>query len=137
MKQFHALLILAFLFLSAAHSQTFTLAGMVQDKATGEPLVAANIRIEGTSRGTITNSQGLYRLSLERDSYVVVYSFIGYKQDTLRLTLDRPFVYDARLEASPIEMAEFLVTNEDPAMAIMRRVIENKKEPVRDSTKEL
>jgi hypothetical protein len=129
MKQPPFLLVVSFVFLffCAAHSQTFTLSGTVHDQATGEPLVAANIRIGGTSRGTITNSQGFYRLSLERGSYVVVYSFIGYKQDTLRLTLDRPFEYNARLEASPIEMAEFLVTNEDPAMAIMRRVIENKK----------
>jgi hypothetical protein len=129
MKKFQLPLILPFifLFLHGAHSQTFTLSGTVRDQATGEPLIAANIRIEGTSRGTITNSQGFYRLSLERGSYVVVYSFIGYKQDTLRLTLDRPVGYNARLEASPIEMAEFLVTNEDPAMSIMRKVIENKK----------
>jgi hypothetical protein len=129
MKQSAFLVILSFifLFLGAAHSQTFTLSGTVRDQATGEPLVAANIRIEGTSRGTITNSQGFYRLSLERGSYVIVYSFIGYKPDTLRVTLDRAVEYNARLQASPIEMAEFLVTNEDPAMAIMRKVIENKK----------
>jgi len=129
MKQSRFLLILLFIFLfpHGGRSQTFTLSGTVHDRSTGEPLVAANIRIEGTSRGTITNSQGFYRLSLERGSYVVIYSYIGYKQDTLRLTLDRAVEYNARLQASPIEMAEFLVTNEDPAMGIMRRVIENKK----------
>ena len=123
------LFILALFFLTfhSAHSQTFTLSGTVRDASNNEPLVAANIRIDGTSRGTITNAQGYYRLSLEPDRYTVIYSFIGYRPDTLRIELSRSMENNPRLEPTPIQMAEFVVTDEDPAMAIMRRVIENKK----------
>jgi len=129
MKQSQFLLILSFVFLffRGAHSQTFTLSGTVRDHATGEPLVAANIRVEGTSRGTITNAQGYYRLSLEAGRHVVIFSFIGYRSDTLRVELSGPLEHNASLEPAPIQMAEVLVIDEDPAVAIMRRVIENKK----------
>ena len=129
MKRYHyfPLILLSAILSEFVQAQTCTLSGTVRDHATGEPLVAANIRLEGTSRGTITNAQGYYRLSLDAGRHVVIYSFIGYRSDTLRIDLNGPFEYDARLEPAPIQMAEVLVIDEDPAVAIMRRVIENKK----------
>ena len=129
MKRYHflPLILLSAILSEFAQAQTSTLSGTVRDHATGEPLVAANIRVEGTSRGTITNAQGYYRLSLEAGRHVVIFSFIGYRSDTLRVDLSGPLEHNASLEPAPIQMAEVLVIDEDPAVAIMRRVIENKK----------
>ena len=109
-------------------SQVLTLSGTVRDAATNSPLPAANVRVLGTTKGTVANSMGVYRLALEKDRFVVVYSFIGYRSDTLHVSLEQSAEYSPRLQASAIQMSEVLVTNEDPAIAIMREVIRRKKE---------
>jgi hypothetical protein len=120
--------IAALVLMSSTIAQVVTLSGTVRDAATNTPLPSANIRVEGTSKGTIANAMGVYRLSLDRDRYTVIFSFIGYRSDTLRTTLDRSVEYSPFLHPTAIQMAEVVVTSEDPAMAIMRRVIEYKKQ---------
>ncbi|MCX6141940.1 MAG: carboxypeptidase-like regulatory domain-containing protein [Ignavibacteriales bacterium] len=109
-------------------SQVLTLSGTVRDAVTNSPLPAANIRVLGTAKGTIANSMGVYRLALEKERFTVVYSFIGYRSDTLHVSLEQAIEYSPRLQPSAILMSEVLVTNEDPAIAIMREVIRRKKE---------
>jgi hypothetical protein len=107
-------------------AQSFTIAGTVRDATNGRPLPAANIRIGGTSKGTISNEQGEYRLSLEQGSYVLLFSYIGYKTDSIHVLADRKLERDVSLQPIPIMMKEMVVTDEDPAYGIMRKVIENK-----------
>ena len=120
--------VLLSLFVRESSSQLVTLSGTVKDAVTTAPLPAANVRVLGTSRGTIANSMGVYRLALEKGRYVVVFSYIGNRSDTLQISLDHSQEYNALLHPSAIQMPEVLVTNEDPAIAIMREVIERKKE---------
>lgn len=110
-----------------ASAQTFTLSGVVFDASTGERLPAATVRVVGTDRGTIANADGSYQLSLPNGSWRVAATFVGYRPDTVRVMLDEPLVVNIRLEPSPIRMAEVVVSGEDPAIAIMRRVIEEKR----------
>ena len=108
-------------------AQTFTISGKVKDAATGEALPAASIRVVGTSRGTIANVNGEYRLSLAQGDYTLAFVFIGYNTDTIRISLTRNLEKDLRLTPSPVQLAAVEVIGEDPAMAIMRKVIANKK----------
>lgn len=107
--------------------EAYTVSGSIRDSATGEPLVAATIRVLGSTKGTISNTQGNYRLTLAEGEYTLVFSFVGYKTDSVFVHLHTNTMHDVRLEPSPIQLAEVVVTGEDPAIAIMRRVIENKK----------
>ena len=109
-------------------SQVLTLSGTVRDAVTNSPLPAANVRVLGTTKGTVANSMGVYRLALEKDHFTVVFSFIGYRSDTLHVSLEQSTEYSPRLQPSAIQMSEVLVTNEDPAIGIMREVIRRKKE---------
>ncbi|MBI3585790.1 MAG: carboxypeptidase-like regulatory domain-containing protein [Ignavibacteriales bacterium] len=127
MKRFFPLLITLFVAFQTSFTQTFTLSGTVRDSSNGESLIAANIRVDGTAKGTITNALGAYKLSLEKGKHVILYSFIGYKTDTLHLNVDKPLEVNVRLRPSAIQLSEVVVTGEDPAIAIMRKVIENKK----------
>ncbi len=57
-----------------------TLTGVIIDASTQEPLPGANIRIQGTSIGTLSNDKGEFQLPLGQQKlplYVVV-SYIGY-----------------------------------------------------------
>ncbi len=105
----------------------YVLRGSVSDAANGEPLAAANVRILGTSRGTITNAQGSYSLSLEPGNYKIIFSYLAYQPETLQTTIKEPLIYNSRLQPSPIQMPEVLVLAEDPAIEIIRKAIANKK----------
>jgi TonB-linked SusC/RagA family outer membrane protein len=50
--------------------------GIVTDQA-NEPVAGANIRIKGTTKGTVTGQDGRFRLNLSSDSVLVI-SFLGY-----------------------------------------------------------
>ncbi len=112
---------------NAASAQSLTVSGLVRDAATGERLPAATVRVVGTARGTIANADGSYRISLSPGTWRLAATFVGYRPDTTRVTLDGSAIVDFRLEPSPIRMAEVVVSGEDPALGIMRRVIEEKK----------
>jgi hypothetical protein len=125
MRIFH-IAVLSLSILSWCFGQTFTISGKVKDAATGEALAAASIRVIGTSRGTIANVNGEYRLSLAQGDYAVAFIFIGYRTDTIRASVTRNLEIDMRLTPSPVQLAEVEIVGEDPAVAIMRKVIDNK-----------
>lgn len=55
-----------------------TVSGVVIDELTSEPLPGVNIGIVGTSRGTSSNTEGLYTLEANSDD-ILVFSYIGYE----------------------------------------------------------
>lgn len=62
-----------------------TISGTVTDANTGEALVGATIQIKGTTSGTITDIDGLYKLSVgEQD--IIMYSYIGYSEQAIEYT---------------------------------------------------
>lgn len=112
----------------AGPSDNLTLPGSVRDAATGEPLAAANIRLLGTSRGTISNADGQFTLTLDLGPHRLIVSMLGYRTDTVAVLALPGVRSDIRLEPSAIVLPEIVVTAEDPAMEIIRRAIANKKQ---------
>lgn len=103
-----------------------TVRGTVTNRATGEALAAVNVRISGTSRGTITNAEGHYILSLSKGDYQLQFSVLGYLKDSVALHLSGDVRQDVALTASAILLPEIAVSSEDPAIGIIRRAIANK-----------
>lgn len=104
--------------------------GVVSDAETGETLPSANIVIEGTYSGTITNSNGAYSLAIP-DSLLpaaVTVRYIGYHPEQRVITRSSPARQDIALRPSVTELGEITVTDEDPAIGIMREVIRRKQE---------
>jgi len=63
---------------------TGVITGVVVEAATGEPLPGANVKIDGTSRGTTTDLNGRYRLKgLTPGTYDLVFSFVGFQKKTV------------------------------------------------------
>jgi len=106
--------------------QGATLRGTVRDAATGEPLAAANVRLLGTSRGTITNTGGEYALAVDSGACRLLFTLLGYAPDTVALRISGDTRRDVRMQPSEIILPEIVVTAEDPAIGIIRRAIENK-----------
>lgn len=58
----------------------FEITGRVTDGSSSEPLPGVNIIVKGTTIGTTTDSEGLYRLSVNDGSKLtLIFSFIGYQ----------------------------------------------------------
>ncbi|HEX3009830.1 MAG TPA: TonB-dependent receptor, partial [Bacteroidales bacterium] len=52
--------------------------GIVTDATSGEPIAGANVTVEGTTLGSITNGEGKYSIEVPHQQSVLVISFIGY-----------------------------------------------------------
>lgn len=71
----------------AAGQSTGTVAGKVLDEH-GRPLSSAQVVIEGTNRGAVTDSIGAFRLSdVAPGELTILVQIIGYEQDRRRLRL--------------------------------------------------
>jgi TonB-linked SusC/RagA family outer membrane protein len=60
--------------------------GQVVDAQTHETIIGANIRIEGTDRGTVTDIDGNFSISVSGSSDVLLITYIGYQD--LRIEVD-------------------------------------------------
>ena len=71
------------------YAQKYTISGYIKDKATGEELLGANVIVKNNSAlgGTSTNAYGFYSLSLPTGTYEILFSFIGYLDQTKTVVL--------------------------------------------------
>ncbi len=56
-----------------------TVSGTITDATDGTPLIGVNVLIKGTSRGTVTDLDGMFSLDAE-DTDVLVFSYTGYTE---------------------------------------------------------
>ena len=95
---------------------TGKLKGKVTDKATGEPLIGANVIVGGTSFGAATDINGEYSISnLEAGTYDVKCSYIGYQAvatSSVRINADLTTELDFALPIEGIQVGEIEVVAE-------------------------
>ena len=113
---------------SHAQEPTHIVRGQVLDAQTGESLPSANIRIEGTYRGTITNADGVFEIAIEEAPAELVFRYIGYESQRYAITDRSVEQIEVRMQPTTYLMPELIVTDENPAIGIMRCVIDRKQE---------
>lgn len=67
-------------------TQTKTVKGTIIDES-GEPLIGVSIVVKGTSTGTITDFNGNFSINLPAGRKELVISYIGYKEQTVTVTV--------------------------------------------------
>ena len=116
MKKILSLILLLPLFIYAG--TTGKLAGTIKDAQTGEPLVGANVIIEGTSFGAATNVNGEYViLNISPGRYDVKFSFIGYETvvvQNVAIIVDQTTLLPVELNSQTIQVDEIVVTARTP-----------------------
>ena len=75
--------LLLIIFMGNSYSQERTVSGLVTDAQTGEPLPAANIIVEGTAIGTVTDLDGKYSIVVTNSDSVLIFSMIGYLDERI------------------------------------------------------
>lgn len=102
-------------------------AGRVVDAETGLGLPSANIQVEGRLVGTVTNRDGYFRMDVDEMPATIVFRYIGFESEWVRVEEADSVYLDVRLEPTTYQLDEVLVSGEDPAANIMRKVIERKR----------
>lgn len=106
------------LFFGSAFAQTTgKLSGLVTDTK-GEPLIGANVIIDGTQMGASTDQDGYFLvLNIRSGTYTVRFIYIGYQTkvvENVRISADKTTRLDVRLAEEAVESDEIVVTAEKP-----------------------
>lgn len=123
---------LVFLFIATSFFAQVT--GIVTDTE-GERLPVVSVYLENSITGTTTNENGTYELALKKTgNHTIVFQFLGFKTLKKKVVITSfPFKLDAQLAEVKILLDEVMINSkENPANAIIRNVIANKK---KNSTK--
>jgi TonB-linked SusC/RagA family outer membrane protein len=79
------LISLLFLFIQASFGQTKTITGTVKSKADGIPLPGVTIVVQGTTKSSITDIDGNYKIEAAENA-VLKFSYIGFANATAKIT---------------------------------------------------
>lgn len=73
----------------AAVAQSYTISGTITDRTTGETLIGATVLDIRSGKGTVTNVNGRYSLTLRSDSVEIRFSYVGYQMQVRKFKLDQ------------------------------------------------
>jgi len=95
---------------------TGKIVGKVTEELTGEPIIGANIYLEGTGMGSMTDLKGEYFIiGVRPGSYTLICTYIGYSktiiQDT-RVNIDLSTIKNIALSQETIEGEEVVVVSQ-------------------------
>lgn len=121
--------VLVLLFLTSAiiYSQTYKVRGNLYDITNDSLLSYASVRIGGTNFGTAANLEGDFILNLQSGDHKLIFSYVGYKPDSITINVPLGKILSIGLEPQPVNLPEVVVNAEDPAYAIIREAVRRKK----------
>jgi hypothetical protein len=103
--------------------------GTVSDQD-GEPIAYANVFLQNTTYGVLTNIKGEYFIELDPGTHQLSFSSLGFSKVTKEVIVEKTaIVLDITLLPDGVSIDTVTVTagRKDPAYAIMQQVIDNKK----------
>ncbi len=128
MKRLLVVFCFVFTFFCSAFSQDMLVLGRVVDEKDLQPIPAVNVWIKGTSHGTETNAEGYFflRIPFEKKRTLVL-SSVGYKRKEVDLKDELDQWTEVKMKEESLLLDELVVLpGENPALALMKRVRENK-----------
>jgi len=92
--------------------------GVVKDAASGEPVVGANVVIEGTTLGAAADEKGVYYiLNVPPGTYNVIVSSVGYARAitrNVRVSSDQIVTLNVSLRSEAVGLQEVVIVAEQP-----------------------
>ncbi|MFS4468348.1 TonB-dependent receptor [Maribacter sp. 2210JD10-5] len=117
-----ALWILTLFFSTSTIAQTtYTVSGTISDKNNGETLFGASVFLKGTTIGVVTNEYGFYSLTAPEGNYTLTISYMGYREISTDVTLDKNQKIDFEIPAISTELEEVVVTGDEPERALLKK----------------
>lgn len=114
-------------FIEDVCAQQTSVSGKVTDALTNEPIPFANVAFKGTTRGTVTDINGNFRIDTDMPSDSLTASCVGYSSVTLKIVKGNPQTANFLLKVSKFDLKEVNIkAGENPANILLRKVIDNK-----------
>jgi hypothetical protein len=108
------LILLSLIVLPSFGQKRNIISGTIKDKATGETLIGATVRIkELPQNGIAINNYGYYTLSAPAGEYTLIYSYIGYQTVSRPVSLHKNEVINMSLSAGS-SLQEVVVSADRP-----------------------
>ena len=122
------------LFLFITNCSFAQLRGIITDSLTNEPLEYISVFYEGKGVGGVSNSRGEYSIEARSNWNEVTFSAIGYKTKVVHITPNQRTL-NVKLVSDDVLLNEVVVKPQkekytrknNPAVDLMRKVIENKR----------
>jgi TonB-dependent receptor len=125
-RGFSGLIFLMLIALQSQAQQTGSITGQVTDQENGQVLQGANLRLQGTSAGAVSDAGGRYVIAnVPAGVYQLVVSYIGYQAISLNVSVEGGSTTsrDVELENNFIELEGITVTGnrQGQAQALSRQ----------------
>ena len=124
--------------LHTAYSQTtYTIKGRITDAASGDPVPFANVAVKASLSGATTNFDGFYTLTYTPPADSLLVTYVGYGSKSKAIVPNQAEqIIDIQLTPGTLQLREVKIfAGENPAYAIMRKIIDNKKNNNQDNLK--
>ncbi|MFD2036383.1 SusC/RagA family TonB-linked outer membrane protein [Belliella marina] len=80
------------------------LKGRIVDEKDGMPLPGANVTLKGTTKGTITDVDGLFSLNLPVGESILVFSYIGFESAERNISIPFNGIFELKMEEAGLAM---------------------------------
>jgi len=93
-------------------AQRGSVSGTISDQQTKEPLIGANVFLDGAASGTATDNNGKYKLDLPAGTQKLIVSYVGYRtlEQTVSVTSGGEATQNFELESSGMLGEEVIVS---------------------------
>jgi TonB-linked SusC/RagA family outer membrane protein len=108
MRKFLQLKLCLLLLSFASFAQTRDVSGRVTNSEDGVAIPGVNVVVKGTTVGTVTDSDGAYRLAVPAGQNILVFSFIGFQ--TSEVDVGDRSVIDVPMGLDVTQLGEVVVT---------------------------
>lgn len=107
---------------SAQTNTSKKITGKLTDSITGESLVGVSVYIKGTQNGTTTDANGVYTLNNVSKGQIIVFSFIGYETQEIKVGTDQTINVSFKNTAQQIEGVVITVQVAGQKNAIQKQI---------------
>ncbi len=109
-------------------AQSITITGKVTDATTDEPIPFANVYFVGNTLGIATDFDGIYTIKIPKRVDTIKVSVLGYKPISKVIGTNSSQTINFQMERDAYNLEEIIIKpGENPAEAMLRKIIENKK----------
>ena len=106
-------IVLFILLVATSNAQSkVTISGYIKDAKNGEGLIGATVQIKELKTGSATNTFGFYSLTVPAGQYSVIFSYVGYVNQEMKIDLRQDVRQNIELKSSEIQGQEITVTAE-------------------------
>ena len=108
----------------------YTIKGRITDATSGDPIPFANIAVKGSISGATTNFDGFYQIKYTPPADSVLITYVGYGSKSKAIAQNQAEqTLDIQLTPGSLQLREVKIyAGENPAYAIMRKILANRKQ---------